>query len=224
MRTIDRLRRAPEEIVADIIEELGVGPAIKGNVDSLAGWMLRIRDAGTFEGNRKTNTEFARRMIKWIDAGRNIKFPKDGVLLEILFGPRGRIDTVERIEATVRQAEANYKDLTDRMEVLRQRCHFIVQAGVGSHGHAVPLQRSAVIAAKGLCETAGVPLVWTDPDTTCRRVASYFYELATGERDHELERARKWIAKQTCGGQCRSRPFTKASAATKSGSVIRSSK
>jgi hypothetical protein len=198
MRRIERLRRAPEEIVADIVEELGVGPAIKVGVDALAGAMLLIKRLGTFEGNRKANTKFARRMIRWIEEGRNIKFPKDGMLLEFLFGPQGPIDdSPERFEVATRQAEENYKDLSDRMEVLRRRCELIVQIGVGTHGRAEPLQRSAVIAAKGLCEMAGVPLVWTDPDTKCRRVVSFFYELATGERDHELERARKWIAKQT---------------------------
>ena len=197
MRRIERLRRAPEEIVADIVEELGVGPAIKVGVDALAGAMLLIKRLGTFEGNRKANAEFARRMIRWIEEGRNIKFPKDGMLLEFLFGPQGPIDdSPERFEAVKRQAEANYKDLSDRMEVLRLRCQFIIQSGIGSDARVEHLQRSAVVAAIGLCKMAGVLLVWTNPRSVCRQVGCYFYELATGERDHDLDRAWKEIAKR----------------------------
>jgi hypothetical protein len=151
---------------------------------------------GSFEGNRKANAKFARRMIRWIEEGRNIKFPKDGLLLEFLFGPRGPIDSPERFEAVKQQAEANYKDLSDRMEVLRLRCQLIIQTGVGSDARVEHLQRSAVVAAIQLCKMAGVPLAWTNPRSVCRQVGCYFYEWATRERDHDLKRAWKEITKR----------------------------
>ena len=196
MRAVDRLARTRDEIEDDIIQALGVDSVTKENVRALAGAMPIIKRLGSFEGNRKANAKFAQRMIRWIEEGRNIKFPKDGLLLEFLFGPRGPIDSPERFEAVKRQAEANYKDLSDRMEVLRLRCQRIIQTGIGSDARVEHLQRSAVVAAIGLCKIAGVPLVWTNPRSVCRQVGCYFYELATGERDHDLDRAWKEIAKR----------------------------
>src|SRR6516164_5960346 len=135
MRAVDRLARTRDEIEDDIIQALGVDSVTKENVRELAGAMPIIKRLGSLEGNRKANAEFARRMIRWIEEGRNIKFPKDGMLLEFLFGPQGPIDdSPERFEVATRQAEENYKDLSDRMEVLRRRCELIVQIGVGTHG------------------------------------------------------------------------------------------
>jgi len=196
MRAVDRLARTRDEIENDIIQTLGVDSVTKEGVRALAGAMPIIKRLGSFEGNRKANAEVAQHMIRWIEEGRNIKFPKDGLLLEFLFGPRGPIDSPERFEAVKQQAEANYKDLSDRMEVLRLRCQRIIQTGIGSDARVEHLQRSAVVAAIGLCKMAGVLLVWTNPRSVCRQVGCYFYELATGERDHDLDRAWKEIAKR----------------------------
>jgi len=197
MRAVDRLARTRDEIEDDIIQALGVDSVTKENVRALAGAMPIIKRLGSFEGNRKANAKFAQRMIRWIEEGRNIKFPKDGMLLEFLFGPQGPIDdSPERFEVATRQAEENYKDLSDRMEVLRLRCQRIIQTGIGSDARVEHLQRSAVVAAIGLCKMAGVLLVWTNPRSVCRQVGCYFYELATGERDHDLVRAWKEIAKR----------------------------
>jgi hypothetical protein len=207
MRAIKPQTRPTAEIVADIIKALDGGAAIEEHVQAHVKTVRSrvLKDFGPFEGNQRANEEFARRMIKWIDDGRKLKFPKHGVVLEILFGPKqsAPVNSPERLHAVAQQAEANYKDLADRMDVLRQRCEFIIQAEVGEHGLAGNLQKSAASTARSLCEKVGKPLAWSSPTSAYRKVASYFYELMTGEYDRQLKSACKLITRRRTGTEKR---------------------
>jgi hypothetical protein len=225
VRAIEPQSRTTDEIVADIIKVIDGGPAIEEYVRALVGACRFLKDFGPFEGNRKANEEFAHDMIKWIDDGRKLKFPKHGMVFEILFGPKqdASDNSPERLHAVAQQAEANYKDLSDRMQVLRQRRELIIEREVGVHGSVGYLQVSAAIGARGLCEKVGAPLAWSSSTSTYRMVAGHLYEAmgqnvcsvmrasssadfgktfarssrrADRETDRALERACKFIAER----------------------------
>jgi hypothetical protein len=202
MRAIEPQTRTTEEITAGIIEALDGSPAIEEYVRALvkAARSRLLKHFGPFPGNQKANAKIARRLLKWIDEGEkllNEPSKGGGATFEIFFGLRqSTSDSVERLETAARQARARYKDHLDRLESLRQRCEWIIQAKIGEHGNAGYLQTSAAIVARYLCEKAGKPLAWSSRNSTYRVVAGYFYEVMTGKRDHELERACKFTAEQ----------------------------
>jgi len=190
MRAIEPLTLTTDGIATEISQALDGGPKIEGDIRALIDVARFLKDFGPFTGNQKANTKAARRLFKWIDEGEKLlnELPKGSALLEMLFGPRQNapVNSPEHLEAVVRQARAHYEDFLNRLESLRRRSEWLIQAKIGEHGSAGYLQERAAIAARHLCEKAGKPLAWSSPASAYRKVASYLYEAMTGERDCEL--------------------------------------
>jgi hypothetical protein len=202
MRPIEPLGRTADEVVAEIVQALEAGSAIETQVRSLIDASRFLKSFGPLVGNRKANAKFARVILKWINDGEKLlaEFPHDpkegSAMLELLFGPKQTmpVNSPERLEALIRQAGDNYEEFSARLQSLRQRCEWIIRERVGEHGSAGYLQERAAIAARYLCEKAGKPLAWSSPTSAFRKVASFFYEVMTGQADCEMERACELIA------------------------------
>jgi hypothetical protein len=193
MKSMERLTRTIEEIVADIAKKLGAGEAeSEAYIRDFIQAVVPLKEYSAMIGNRQANEKYARRILKWIDDGDNLlaEVPESH-LLPLLFGHKQNapVNTPERLESLIRQAKTEFTGFADSLAMVRSRCEFIIQAKVGEHGNAGHVQDRAAIGAISLCEKFGQPLAWSSLTSAYRTVASCIYEAMTGEYDRDMERA-----------------------------------
>jgi hypothetical protein len=185
------IRRSVDDIVQDIVAELG--PDVETAARAYIGAGPIMEKLGPAVGNRRTNAKLARTLLKWIGEGESLFDRFDGAGLIMLFAPPVSIGTPEVLELAVKQAQA-WRGAW--IETLRARCEWIIQAGVGEHGHVGHMQRVAAVAAAGLCRQAGKPLHWAAPISAFCVVATLIYEAMTGEPEIDIQRACEFVADQ----------------------------
>ena len=188
------VRRPVDDIVADIVAELG--REAEAAVQAYIGAGPIIEKLGPAAGNRRANAKLARELLKWIAHGESLFDRFGGAGLVMLFAPPGPIDTPDNLELATRQAQG-WRDMW--IDTLRARCEWIIRAGIGEHGHVDHMQRTAAIAAADLCRKASKPLHWASPVSSFRIVASLMFEAMTGQPNAELQRACEFVASRPAG-------------------------
>jgi hypothetical protein len=221
-------RRNTDEIVAAILRELGIKPG--GDIEAAVRKFIRNGIAVHFAppaGFRKTNIESAEYILDWIDRSARFvwKFEDCGAGDREVFLVRELVPSAdhfltlwgpERVAAldqegldaldkksfgrAFNEAIKRHEALTSMLEELRARCHRILELQPGVHGGAGYRQMRVARFSRALMKRCGLPLVYTNPNSAYRMVASLLYEAVTGEGDKDLERACKVVARRPSVG------------------------
>jgi hypothetical protein len=198
MRAPDKIGRDLNQIIADIVNIDGVGRAREPLVRLLADGLGVLKPYTPLGGWRKDNTEFAEKLRAWVNEGEQIlAAPPEGFNPHTLFVPelQSLDETIEQTAARYSQAQACSELFTAILALLRQRCDRMIDRQDGEHRSAGYQAERAALAAEGLMEACGLPLAYASPTSPYCRVASLFYEAATGEYGRNLERACEAMAR-----------------------------
>lgn len=186
--------RTAIDIAKEIISEIRkVSPAIdesETDVCYIIMGLRRLSPLAPFKGYRRENTNYAAKLIEWIKEGQallaNAAASSQGVLPGIFF-----IDVPELGE----NRASHFAGILDAM---RLRCEWVVQTKIGVHGNSGYQQERAAIIARGLMEKHGLPLAYSSPTSTYRKVARMFLEAMTEHASasaEDIERACEVVAK-----------------------------
>jgi hypothetical protein len=192
--------RADREIVDDILKEFRkAGAEVPDtHVDVLIKALREIKHLGPLSGKRKTNKEYAEKVISWIDAaGQMFADPPEGFPLNDLFTPPE--DSLLADPAIVYQNDERNWLFTALLADMRKKCRWIIEHGVGEHASSGYQQERAARVSRQLLKKFGIPLHPSSPTSTYRRVASLFFETVTGTYDADLKRACVAMAKVETG-------------------------
>jgi hypothetical protein len=162
------------------------------------GWEPRL-------GFRSDNVESAEKLRRWIDAG--IGSDGEGGLIGqansmLLWMERGGDFKPKELESLFHGATLIFQAVERRntflgaLKELRERCDQIIKHEPGEHKSAGYVQRNAATLSRRLMELCGLELIYTNPTSVYCRVASLLFEVLTGLRDQDLERACETVARQ----------------------------
>lgn len=196
MKAVDKLPpRSIEDIEADLVSIFGADqrPCIAILIDA----QRHLAKLPPLTGHERSNRKFAKRLKAWLEEGDKLlaPMPADSSPL-LLFAPPGLLRSEEDILRAGHLAEIKKATLAVMLNDLRSRCEWIISSGIGEHGSAGYQQERAAIAARELCEITSKSLAWSSSTSDYRVAASLFYEVITGEYDHSIERACKFIAER----------------------------
>jgi hypothetical protein len=200
--------RTDREIVEDILKE-----ARKAGVEmpdtrvyELIERVRKLKLYGTLNGNRKSNRRHAKKIIAWIDEGKQLfalydeNFPWDFIFTpdappeqETRSFPLTDDDRIEVIRQKSRERHGGLGKLVGEM---RWKCKWIIDHRVGAHGGSGHPQEWAAMASRILLESVEIPLRYGSPRSTYRETSSLFFEAMTGTYGVDLERACRAIAKR----------------------------
>jgi hypothetical protein len=182
--------RTDQEIVQDILHEVRTAgaEAPEAGVRGLIEGLRALKLYGPLSGNRSSNRKYARKLVVWIDGGKQLlaEHPEN-FNLNLLFAPEPAAG--DHIEAVYQKAELRYGWFAALLADMRSRCDWIIEHKYGEHGSAGYQQERSAIASREVMDQLKLPLAYSSPTSAYRRVASLFFEAMTGTYDADLERA-----------------------------------
>jgi hypothetical protein len=190
--------RTDREIVQDIrhkVSEAGA-EAPEAGISELIESLRALKGYGSLAGNRTQNRKYAKKLIAWIDEGRQLLADHpENFNFNVLFAPYTSVVECIDIDVVYQKAELRYEWMSALLSDMRSRCDWIIASKFGEHASSGYQQERAAIASRELMEQLRLPLAPTSSTSAYRRVASLFFEAMTGIYDAELERACEAMAR-----------------------------
>jgi hypothetical protein len=176
-----------KEIISEIRKVSSAVDESETDVYHIIMGLRRLAPLAPFKGYRRENTEYAAKLIEWVKKGQALLAASpQGAPPEVFF-----IDVPELGENRAIHFAAI-------LNAMRERCEWVVQTKHGVHGNSGYQQERAAIIARGLMEKHGLPLAYSSPTSTYRKVARMFLEAMTEDASasaEDIERACEVVAK-----------------------------